>query len=145
MRKFVFSSKDKTFDGSFFIVYNEREELQELNFQDANLSTERRLWLLRHCPESLDVEQLRAFVSATRTDAIESTLTFSFEDFWNKYGKKINRKRCEPLFAKLSESNRTNAVLGIAKYDKYLKVQSWRTKADPESYLRNEMWNNDWN
>lgn len=36
------------------------------------------------------------------------------------------------------------ALQGIKKYDAFLKEQKWRAKADPETYLRNKMWENEY-
>jgi hypothetical protein len=64
--------------------------------------------------------------------------------FWQLYDKKINRKRCEPLWDKLSKNKQVAAWAGINAYNKFLQANSWRKKADPESYLKNEMWENEW-
>jgi hypothetical protein len=64
--------------------------------------------------------------------------------FWQRYDKKINRKRCEPLWEKLSKPKQVAAWAGIDAYNKFLQANSWRKKADPETYLRNEMWENEW-
>ena len=76
-------------------------------------------------------------VSVTKADVV-----VTFEQFWNRYNKKINRKRCEPLWRKLSAPKQFAAYKGIAAYEKYLKRESWRGKLDPENYLRNEIWEN---
>lgn len=144
MRKFIFSSKAQEFKGSFNCVYNEDDVLQVLNFADSDLLPPKRQWIKKNLPEVLDVERLKQFVKDTRTEAVESTISYSFEDFWTKYNKKINKKRCIPLWNKLSPARQVSAVGGIQKYEQYLKVQSWRSKADPENYLRNEMWENEW-
>jgi hypothetical protein len=78
------------------------------------------------------------------TTIVEADFTITFEMFWQRYDKKINRKRCEPLWNKLSKTKQVTAWAGIEAYNKFLQGNSWRVKADPETYLRNEMFENEW-
>jgi hypothetical protein len=78
------------------------------------------------------------------TTVVEVDFVITFEMFWQRYDKKINRKRCEPLWEKLSKPKQVAAWAGIDAYNKFLQANSWRKKADPETYLRNEMWENEW-
>lgn len=68
----------------------------------------------------------------------------TFEIFWRRYGKKINRLRAVKLWDKLSTSDMLRAYNGITRYNKYLKQEGWRGKADPETYLRNRSWENEY-
>ena len=34
--------------------------------------------------------------------------------------------------------------MGIVKYDRFLAYKGNREKLDPENYLRNEAWENEW-
>lgn len=144
MRKLIFSSKLNEFEGSFFLVYNQDGFIQEINFNDVSLTSDKRNWIKKNSPPVWDLKELENFIIATRTEAIESTIVYNFEDFWLAYGKKINKKRCLPLWNKLSDSKKSKAVNGINKYNSFLAKEAWRTKADPENYLRNEMWENEW-
>lgn len=56
----------------------------------------------------------------------------TFERFWNAYDKKINRKRAEPIYEKLSDADRTMAIMRITSYQEYCQVKH-RGVADPES------------
>lgn len=77
---------------------------------------------------------------------VEASYEVDFiKDFWNKYEKKINKQRCLPVWEKLSLADRVAACLGIKPYDKYLKGLPYkRPKADPETYLKDRYWENEW-
>ena len=48
------------------------------------------------------------------------------------------------LWNKLGKTEQVKAYYGITTYDKYLSRETWRGKVDPENYLRNQMWENEW-
>ena len=91
------------------------------------------------------VNDIEAAFKDTKAMIVEDEFEVTFDMFWIAYNKKINRKRCEPIWNKLSKPKQVKAYYGVKSYDKYLKVESWRQKADPENYLRNEMWENEYN
>lgn len=83
-------------------------------------------------------------------DTIKGKLTevppdISFEAFWKAYGRKINRKRCEAYYNKLSEAQRLKCIISIKPYLAYLNRVKWRSQADPDTYIRQEMYENEWN
>lgn len=67
----------------------------------------------------------------------------TFELFWELYQKKVNKYRCEPLWKKLSESDKERAITQIAMYDKYRDATGYRGKLDPENYLKTRMFDSD--
>lgn len=73
---------------------------------------------------------------------MESEVTF--EEFWNAYGNKVNPIRCKPVFAKLSTADKTMAIKCISAYNRYLARNTWRNKADPETWLKKKMWETGW-
>ena len=141
MRKFQISSIN--FQGHFEIIFDDDGLLQVLNLRPATgLNRALIHSIKKKVPEHLS--DLEAAFKDTYATVVEADFCISFEDFWNAYDKKINRKRCLPLWEKLSNSKQVKAFYGIRQYDKFLKQESWRKKADPENYLRAEMWENEW-
>lgn len=64
-----------------------------------------------------------------------------FERFWNLYGKKTDRKKCESKFSRLKKSD-------IDKIFETLPIYIARTpdikfRKDPSTYLNNESWNDE--
>lgn len=142
MRKMIFSSEKYT--GEFSLTYDLEGTLKIIDFGTIELEPVQKKFIAETAP--LYFDGLKDFMPKVKYfTAVESTVAYTFDDFWVMYNKKINKKRCIPLWQKLSVAKQTKAVTGVPKYDNYLKLQSWRTKADPENYLRNEMWENEWN
>lgn len=75
---------------------------------------------------------------------VEADYEVSFDMFWKKYDKKINRKRCELIWIKMNKADQVSAHAGIDAYNRYLKRESWRSKLDPENYLKNKTWDNEY-
>lgn len=65
-------------------------------------------------------------------------------DFFKPYGKQVNRKRCLKLWDNMSREKRALAVIRRSAYARHLDRNTWKTKADPETFLRKEMYLNDW-
>lgn len=82
--------------------------------------------------------------NGTKVTIVEGEFEVSFDMFWIAYSKKINKQRCEALWSKMSLAKRVAAWQGIAAYDNFLKLTSWRKKCDPETYLKKESWENEW-
>lgn len=90
------------------------------------------------------IDGLQEAFTGTKATIVEADFEVTFEMFWNIYKKKINRSRALRLWDKLSKVEQVKAYYGVNDYDKYLKKEKWRSKADPETYLRNMMWENEW-
>lgn len=140
MRKFIFTGN---FEGSFELIYRD-DELVVIDIRQSSLNIKQRRYIYDNAPRSFYVEMLKSFADNTKTHCIEETVTATFSDFWTAYNRKINKKRCEKLWAKLSQFQQLQAVDGIKKYDRHLKLNSWKSKADPEKYLKDEYWENEW-
>lgn len=100
-------------------------------------------WILDNFPTSPDILKKMADAIPGKMEVVPEDL--SFDAFWNTYGKKANRHRCEPLWNKLSDADRIECLSSIKPYEGYLKRVSWRAKLDPENYLKKEAFRNNWN
>jgi hypothetical protein len=141
MRRFIISSNK--FKGQVELVYNSAGVICIIDMFQAVIDTEMVLRFKDAIP--VTVENLLAGNAFSKaTTIVETDFTITFEMFWQQYDKKINRKRCEPLWNKLSKNKQVTAWAGIDAYNKFLQLNSWRKKADPETYLRNEMFDNEW-
>lgn len=143
MRRFILTSPN--IKGSVEIVYNDNGLVTTVDFSptEPTYVSVRKALLerLARFPQLQDIEQI---IAGTQGSITESDFEVTFEMFWNKYDKKINKARAIKLWEKLSKTDQVKAYYGIAAYDKYLHRESWRTKADPETYLRNRYWENEY-
>lgn len=91
------------------------------------------------------VSELEAAFKGTHATVVEAEYEVTFDMFWKAYNKKINRVRALKLWDKMEKSMQVRAYFGVRAYDRYLKTKAeWRSKADPETYLRNEYWENEY-
>jgi len=109
----------------------------------AEMKSESYKYILEHLPPV--PSQLKKLADAIpgKMEAVPDDLTF--DAFWEAFGKKENRHRCEPLWKKLSEADRIECLSSIKPYDGYLKRMNWRAKLSPENYLKKESFRNSWN
>jgi len=140
MRKFLITGGKYT--GHIALLYDADEQLVVVDMSEARLSREQKRYLLGRLP--LQVADMPAFGQVLPLTIVESSYEVTFEMWWAAYAKKINKARCLPLWGKLSKADQVKAWAGIKKYDAYLKRESWRSKADPETYLRARMWENEY-
>ena len=138
----MFHITSEKYDGIVELLYDDNGLLQKLNFGNSSLRFDGVMKMKNIIPSQ--VAQLAEVFKDTTVTIVEAAYEITFEMWWTKYDKKINRKRCEQLWNKLSKPDQVKAYFGIDAYNKYLKREGWRTKADPETYLRNEYWCNEY-
>jgi hypothetical protein len=139
MHVLLISSK---FDGEIELRYDERGLLDKFEYR-AKMTDE----MVRSFYNSFPVSRsaLTDMVAQSKTlRTKEVPLDTSFGAFWERYDRKINKKRCEPLYEKLSESERIPCIMAIKQYDFFLGRFPTRAKMDPENWLKKAGWETDW-
>jgi hypothetical protein len=142
MRRFILTSP--LIHGSIDIIYGDSGLVQKVDFTDTTAAMGIRRTLLNRIAKFPLIDDAQQIIEGSQSTLVEAGFEVTFEMFWSKYNKKINRKRCEDLWKKMSKTKQVKAYYGIAAYDKYLSKEEWRSKADPENYLRKEMFDNEW-
>lgn len=66
---------------------------------------------------------------------------FSFDEFWEMYGKKVSRKDAEKKYNKLSESVRSKIKETLPTYLSTIKDKQFQK--DPTTYINKECWNDE--
>lgn len=142
MRKFLITNH--TFSGEAVLIFNADGLLVIIDISNTDMKDVFANWIYRNVPVHID--QFFEFMKGRQgVKCVEASIDITFEMFWDKYGKKINKKRCEQIWSRMSKAKQVAAFYGIDKYDRYLVQLKWdRTKADPETYLRKEMWDSEW-
>lgn len=142
MRKFLLTSKN--FIGNAELHYNDNDMLCRIDVTDTNMTVAQIVPFKTAVPPTIQHLENNGHGLPAHITIIEAEYEVTFDMFWMAYNKKINKKRCEPLWNKLGKAQQIKALQGVKSYDKFLEKNDWRSKADPENYLRNEMWNNEW-
>lgn len=138
MKKYILTSP--RFNGSVTFGYDEADNLVFYHNESDNEAVV--MWLKRNLPTN--EAELNALQKRIEGSIKEVPPDLTFDTFWSKYDKKINRKRCEPMWKKLSDAEKTQAISNIKPYEQYLGRTGYRGKADPENYLRRELYATDW-
>jgi len=132
MREFVFTSK--LFQGNITFGYNEEDILTKF-INEAELNDVQLKYLSENFP--FTASDLQKIVGTH--GKIQEIIDVSFEKFWVMFDKKVNRKRSEELWYKLSESDRQLCLDRLNKYKIFCKQHN-RFQKDPDTYLRNRSW-----
>jgi hypothetical protein len=135
-----------TLKGNIILGYADGQ-LELVDASDAQPSKTQLDYILKHAPRQLTdnwKEELTEFIGTTKMHVTSVRDEVKFDDWWTAYGKKVNRLRCEPLWAKLKPEDIYHILDNVAAYHHYLKRTGYRNQADPENYLRKRMFENDW-
>ena len=132
MNEYVFTSK--LFTGQLLFGYNEEGILIKF-INEAELSDTQMLFLRSNFPFIDD--ELSKIVG--KSGKIERIIDLRFDKFWILYDKKVNRKRCEILWHKLSNGDKQVCLSKINRYKNYCKLNN-RLMKDPDTYIRNRNW-----
>lgn len=138
MKRVIYTSAHFTGDIEFRFGSGDRLCYFEIR---AELTDDQHGHVLNMLPLCFD--DLRHFQkhASGKLDVIMEKVTF--EMFWNYYGKKVNRLRCEKLWDKITEGQQRLCYSSLRSYLNCLE-RTRRYKQDPETYLRNQNWNTNW-
>ena len=88
------------FEGEIVLLYNDDRQLVCIDLAHATLEPEQVNWLKQRTPVVFDNNFLQHF-GVDNVQFTEESFKVTFEMFWEKYNKKINRKRCERVWDRL--------------------------------------------
>jgi len=75
------------------------------------------------------------------SSAADKVINIPFEDWWTIYGKKVDRKKCERKWSKLSNKTRLAIIEHTPKYVRATPETEYRK--NPYTYLNSETWNDE--
>ncbi|AYD48220.1 hypothetical protein [Arachidicoccus soli] len=140
IKRFLITSKN--FFGHVEVAYGINEMVSVIDFSDCSMLPNQRQPFKEAVPVLFSA--FEDFVKQYNLTAVEAEYEVSFNDFWNGYGKKINKKRCEPIWKKMSKTEQVLCVTGLPAYHRYRqRLNKWQY--DPDTYLKDKMWENEWN
>ena len=81
---------------------------------------------------------------ASLMDAFMPDVWPTFNDWWSLYDYKLDRKRCERLWAKMSQRDRETAMQHTERYvTSTFTDGQFPSRRHPGTYLHNENWNDE--
>lgn len=140
MRRFLITST--AYAGDAEVLYDADGRLVRMDVSRTNMPVKWVKVFKEKVPAHVD--ELQTVFAKSNITVVEADYQVSFAEWWAKYDRKINKKRCEPLWEKMSKTDQVKAFVGVEAYNRHLKKESWRSKADPEKYLRDRYWENEW-
>lgn len=75
------------------------------------------------------------------SSAADKVINIPFDDWWTIYGKKVDRKKCERKWNKLSNKTRLAIIEHTPKYVRATPETEYRK--NPYTYLNSETWNDE--
>lgn len=69
-------------------------------------------------------------------------IDLSFDNFYNRYGKKTTKKQSLELWKKMNESDKIKALSSISRYNTFIKLNP-RDKVDPVRYLKHRRYDDE--
>lgn len=143
MRSFHLTKPQK-FDGHIVVSYGNEGAILVVDFMHSTTSLRQRAFLIHNIPPH--IHEFESFVRAYSFNAVEADVTVTFDMFWNNYGIKRNRLRCTKVWEKMSNIEQIACFYSIQSYRKFLAKQEnrWRTQMEPDTYLRERAWENEW-
>lgn len=132
----------EAFRGQVAVEYNDAGILSGCCFENAALSENQQVWLLRNIPVSTG--GLPDFLKAApslRMQEMEYTEP-TFDRFWDAYDDKINssKRKTKLKWDKMPSMERIKAYRYIGTYFRNLPTGTRKKYA--ETYLNAELWNN---
>ena len=93
-------------------------------------------------PET-DPQSKELFETQTKPEVppTDKTINIPFDDWWAIYGKKIDRKKCERKWSRLSNKTRLAIMEHTPKYVRATPDAQYRK--NPSTYLNSETWNDE--
>jgi hypothetical protein len=142
MKRYILTSPK--FTGEINVLYGLDNKLLFIDFMKADLSEHQISFFKKAVPVFFTDQFLEAFPNSN-LNVLEEGYQVTFEMWWNRYNLKHNKARCLSIWnAKLSEADRVNAYFKLGSYERHLSLNTWKNKADPDTYLRQRYWESEW-
>ena len=130
------------FTGNAEVLYDADGKLIRIDLSNTNMNLNQ-VQKFKERVSALEQSLSESF-SGTQVTIVQGTYEVPFDTFWSKYGKKINKVRCQPMWEKMNAADKVASVQGIEPYNTFLASQPGRKKLDPENYLKLRAWENEW-
>jgi hypothetical protein len=160
MKRYIITSP--AFSGSVNVLYGTDDKLQFIDFMKCEMSVEQVEFFKTKLPVCLThltpspspqergeiqgavQELIMAFGKGNRLSIVEEGYKVTFDQWFDRYNTRRNKQRCQKIWDKLNEADQVNAFFKLGNYERHLALNTWKTKAEPDTYLRNRYWEGDW-
>lgn len=140
MRKFILTSD--AFDGSIELMYDNNGVLKLADMRNTNMDYPYVSHFIKKLPASID-----SLFEASKSNVtiVESEYTVTFDQFWHEYPYKRNKHLAEPVFNKMSLTDRVLSVEAARAYRQYAERNNgWYKPKIADLWLKSKQYLNDW-
>lgn len=147
--KYAIKAKNGEYEGAAIVVFGDSGHIEATDFHSFPLEKVKLLWFMLISKEAISHEgfiKLRELMNSNpryESKIEEVRLETDFDSFWKNYGAPLHakKKKAEAIWHRMSEAERTMAVLALPKY-KLGKSKTTEALMHPETWLRNEIYKN---
>jgi hypothetical protein len=150
MKKVLVSHRDNKFEGCVELLYGEpgmgAEALPPLlviDYKGVHLPDDWKVYFQKYVPVRFG-PGFEEFAQGKLTFIYDDVEVDFYQDFYNPFGKKVNPKIVLEFWGKMSKVKQIKACNRLHAYLRYLSRKQWRSKCDPITYLKKEMYETDW-
>lgn len=118
-------------------LHYEKQLLQAVIFKGGNARPEYFLFVVKNM--ETEVKMLTAARHYGYSVELLESGQVTFEDFWERYGYKVDKKRALDKWKKLKPAEQRRAVEYISKYKNELR-RTGVAQMYPKTYLQNKIW-----
>jgi hypothetical protein len=133
-----YSITSTRFEGELLFEYN--EGIVSAFYNNATLNEEQLKFLVTHFP--MTVPTLEYIAGTTQTMKIRMvTNEVTFDEFWEAFKLKMNRKEAEKAWDKLTIEQQHRAFESIPSYNYFLMTRPNQNRMYPDTWLRGKFEN----
>lgn len=129
-----YSITSSAFEGELTFAYDESDVLTGF-FNAATMNEQQIVWLATHFPMTVSLLEQVAGMSSTLTIRL-TTQEVTFQEFWDAYNYKVDRKDAEKAWDKLTLAEKITAFERIPSYNYFLMTRRNQERMYPATYLR---------
>lgn len=133
MKKYIVTSE--TLNGEIIYKFNAEGKFTCIDIQGQVDETQRK-WLLQFLPQDETVFW-NLIKQSKKLKAAEVPFDLSFDNFFNLYNYRVGKKEAQKAYERLSDEQKTKAILAIAAYDKHWTAKG-QAKAYASTYINKE-------
>lgn len=133
--KYVVRNVEK--NGDVTIDYYASGHIKSIEFDECLDDTRKSVFLTRAPLSEADMEYWAQF---KQIEVVRVADEIDFPAFWSEYAYKVARTKALAAWNRLSKNDRYKAYAGIAKYNNYLKRNTYIQRMNPATYLNQRRW-----
>lgn len=132
-----------TLHGVWVFKYHLHGYLAGFEVQDGMMSERQCEWLFSKHGMPYKEAMMDRFKAVKNIKVNKELPDIGFDSFWNAYKVKRNKMDAQKAWKKLNDNDKIQAILGIRRYDGWLRLQNGIAKKLGDTYLKKRTWEDD--